>query len=278
MFSLKRIVVAADAAPVCDYLARCSALSKSRIKDALNKGAVWLTRADGRRRLRRATALLRAGDRIELHYDPVLLSRSPPASRCIEDARRYSVWYKPAGVMAQGTDFGDHCALLRQAELYFHARRPVFLVHRLDRETEGLMLIAHDREAAARLSALFREGRIRKIYRARVRGVPAERMGVIDLPLDGKRALSSYRVRDCDAAAEVATLEVEIATGRTHQIRRHLALIGHAVLGDPRYGRGNKDSSGLQLAAVALHFRCPLGGGDRHYSVQGNFAAEHNMR
>lgn len=273
MFSLKRIVVAADASPVCDYLARLSALPKSRIKDALNKGAVWFTRPGGRRRrLRRATALLRAGDCIELHYDPALLSRTPPASRCIEDAGRYSLWYKPAGVMAQGTDFGDHCALLRQAELHFHARRPVFLVHRLDREAEGLMLIAHDREAAARLSALFSEGHIRKVYRVRVRGVPAERTGVIDLPLDGKRALSRYRVTDCDAAAEVATLEVEIDTGRTHQIRRHLALIGHAVLGDPRYGRGNKDAAGLQLAAVALHFRCPLGGGDRHYSVQENFA------
>jgi len=55
-----------------------------------------------------------------------------------------------------------------------------------------------------------------------------------------------------------ATLELIIHTGRRHQIRRHLALIGHPVLGDPRYGTGNKNTAGLQLTAVALSFVCPL--------------------
>lgn len=269
VFSLQRTLDAGEASTVCDYLAGLSALPKSRIKDALNRGAVWLTKVGGRRRrLRRATTMLRAGDRVELYYDAALLAREVPPGRLLADHGRYSVWYKPAGVMAQGNDFGDHCALLRQAELHFHAQRPVFLVHRLDREAAGLMLIAHDREAAGRLSALFREQRIHKRYRVRVRGVPQPEAGVIDHPLDGKAASTRYRMIEADVDSDAAVLEVEIATGRLHQIRRHLALIGHPVLGDPRYGQGNKDSAGLQLAAVGLQFRCPFGGGERRYALE----------
>jgi tRNA pseudouridine32 synthase/23S rRNA pseudouridine746 synthase len=176
------------------------------------------------------------------------------------------VWFKPPGLMAQGTAYGDHCALLRQVESHFHPRRPAFLVHRLDREVAGLMLVAHDGRAAARLSALFREHRITKLYRVRVRGEMQPQAGKIDLPLDGKAALTRYTVIAYDRAAHSTTLEVDIATGRLHQIRRHFAMIGHGVMGDPRYGTGNKNRSGLQLEAAGLRFRCPFSGADMAYA------------
>ena len=84
--------------------------------------------------------------------------------------------------------------------------------------------------------------------------------GRIDLPLDGRPALTEYRVERYDRARDASVVQIRIRTGRTHQIRRHLAALGHPVLGDPRYGRGNADPRGLQLVAAGLTFRCPLRG------------------
>lgn len=271
-FSLKRTVEAGIAQTCSDYLAEHAGLSKGKVKDAMAKGAVWLGRRGGkRRRLRRATTALQPGDVLELYYDEALLRIAPPAARCVDDRRRYSVWFKPAGLMAQGTEYGDHCALLRQVENHFHPRRPVFVVHRLDREAAGLMLVAHDGRAAARLSALFRDHLITKHYRVRVSGEVRPCQGEIDLPLDGRPALTRYTVAAYDPVAGITTLDVTIATGRLHQIRRHFAMIGHGVMGDPRYGKGNKNREGLQLEATGLHFRCPVTGRDLVYASHDSF-------
>jgi len=251
----------------CAYLADQSGLAKARIKDAMNKGAVWHTARGKRRALRRATAALAHGDTLELHYDAALLALRPPPARCIDDHRRYSVWLKPAGLLAQGTHYGDHCSLLRQVELHFAPRRPALAVHRLDREAAGLVLVAHDSDAAARLSALFRDHAIEKRYRVQVRGKPPTDAGTVTAPLDGKPAITHYRLEAYDAATDSATLAVRIDTGRLHQIRRHLDLLGCPVLGDPRYGTGNKNAEGLQLQAVGLRFMCPFGGGERTYDA-----------
>lgn len=252
-------VQSSDPAVASDLLVARTSLSKTKIKDAMSKGAVWLTPARGSaKRLRRATATLRVGDRIELHYDAELLARTVPDSPLITDRRHYSVWFKPAGVLAQGTKEGDHCSLLRQTELYFNPLRPVFLVHRLDREAAGLMVVAHSRIAAARLSALFQGQGVFKRYRVKVRGCIEPVHGAIDFPLDGKTAHTEYERESFDETANTSTLSVVITTGRLHQIRRHLAQAGFPVMGDPQYGTGNKNTEGLQLAAVQLRFVCPF--------------------
>ena len=115
--SFKRTLSTAAQQNACHYLAECTGLSKARVKDAMLKGAVWLSKkGGGRRRLRRASAALRVGDTVEIHYDPALLAIDPAVVRCVDDRRRYSVWFKPARVMSQGTNFGDHCALPRQVD------------------------------------------------------------------------------------------------------------------------------------------------------------------
>src|SRR3569623_3589732 len=160
-----------EVAQACDYLASLSGRSNVRDKEAINKGENWHTGRKGtRRRLRRATASVAAGETLELSYDAALLARRPAAAQLIDDRRRYSVWCKPARVMAQGTDYGDLCSLLRQAELHFKPARAAYPVHRLEREASGLMLVANDAEAASRLSALFRDNQIEKLYGVRVRG------------------------------------------------------------------------------------------------------------
>jgi tRNA pseudouridine32 synthase/23S rRNA pseudouridine746 synthase len=259
---------------VCDFLASATGLSKIRIKDAMNKGAVWTGKKKGSlRRLRRATSGVRTGTRLELYYDEKLLDLKPPPVRCIADRKDYSVWHKPAGLLAQGTMFGDHCSLIRQAELYFENKREIFLVHRLDREAAGLMLIAHSKDAAARLSELFRKNLIVKKYRVTVLGDIGKRglKGGIDVPLDGREAATDFELVSYDAENDISIIDVTIKTGRLHQIRRHLNMIGFPVIGDPKYGKGNKNAgNGMQLLAYFLKFRCPFSNRDVEYDLNKN--------
>lgn len=269
--SWRHLVAPGDPAGAADVLAKATGLSKGAVKDAMRKGAVHVARSGrSRNRLRRETATVRPGDVLEVHYDAALLALRPPEAALVRDAARWSAWAKPAGLLTQGTDFGDHASLLRQAEKALG--RPAYPVHRLDREVAGLVLVAHDPAAAAALSELFRTGEVVKRYRAEVVGdVGALRgaEGAIDLPVDGKPARTSYRVLSRDPARDATTLEVTIETGRHHQIRRHLEAIGHPVLGDPRYGAGNKNREGMRLAAVTLAFREPFTGEEVELTLPG---------
>ena len=259
--SLTKTVGPNDPTTACKFLSEFTALSKIRVKDAMVKGAVWLKKQKGKQhRCRRATAGLKPGDILSIYYDKALLSISPPLSKRISDQGRYSIWVKPAGLMSQGTKYGDHCSLLRQAALYYKSKREVYLIHRLDREAAGLVLLAHDKTAAGRLSRLFQKQQIIKRYTARVLGnltaaLPGHK---IDLKLDGKSALTEVAVDHYDQETHTSMVNIVIRTGRKHQIRRHLEMVGHPVMGDPRYGEGNKNKEGMQLAATALEFQCPF--------------------
>lgn len=255
-----------------DVLAAETGLSKSALKDAMSKGAVWIIPKRGnKRRLRRAQTVLHAGDVLALHYDARILKAPVPEARMLRDEGSYGLWYKPPGMLAQGNEYGDHHSLLRVAELWLReARRDqqamTWLVHRLDREAGGLMLVAYQKKAAAALSDMFQNKRMEKIYWAQVTGkTPAQ--DVIDSPLDGKPALTRYRHLAWDEYKNLSELEVSIETGRQHQIRRHLEAIGHPLYGDPRYGRNNKNKDGMKLVAWRLGFICPLTKQPRQYDL-----------
>lgn len=137
------------------------------------------------------------------------------------------------------------------------------LVQRLDREAGGLLVVAHDQGAAARLGLQLQRAEVDKAYVAEVLGDLAAahgEAGEVAVPLDRKPALTRWRVLAWDPARRVSLVELRILTGRRHQIRRHLEILGHPVMGDPRYGRGNKNREGLRLAAVGLAFRDPASG------------------
>ncbi len=122
------------------------------------------------------------------------------------------------------------------------------IVHRLDLDTTGALVVARSEDAYIRLSAAFAERQIEKTYLAIVYGVPRQETGHIDLPIgrhrhdrkrmmvrsDGRPASTRYRCRA--SAAGVSRLELDLETGRTHQIRVHLKSIGHPLVGDPTYG------------------------------------------
>jgi tRNA pseudouridine32 synthase/23S rRNA pseudouridine746 synthase len=232
-------------------LAEASGLPRARIKDAMVKGAVHLTRGKRSRRVRRARTRLHPGDRLRLCYDPDLLARQPPVASELHKWPGCAVWFKPPGLLTQGTDYGDHCSLLRQVTRSGHEQAR--LVHRLDREAFGLVLVALNRATAADLSRQFANREVEKCYRVVVCGHPEP--GVIDQPLDDKPAHSLVVVLDHNP--NWSLLEVSIQTGRKHQIRRHLADIGCPVLGDPRYGSNNQHAQGLTLCAWRIGFCKP---------------------
>lgn len=249
--------VTTDIPVVADYLAQKSGLSKGRIKHALNCGALRVKkRKGGLQRLSRATAPVPAGSKLSFHYDEALLAIKPAPSELLEDVGQFSIWFKPPGVLSQGTEWGDHCSLLRQVELHFENKRQVYLVHRLDRDACGLMLVAHDGTMADKLSHLFASRAMEKQYQVRVAGNVLQDAFAIDSPLDGKVALTHVRV--LERGEDSTLLSVQIDTGRKHQIRRHLSAIGHPVLGDPLYGE--KTTEGLHLSAIQLRFMCPVRG------------------
>jgi 23S rRNA pseudouridine955/2504/2580 synthase len=146
---------------------------------------------------------------------------------------------KPAGLPVQGGEkVGASLDRILAAE---RSPRPL-LVHRLDKDTSGLILVAKNQEAAARFSALFSPGRtdrgISKVYLAVCAGRPHPPAGIIREELSGKRgfqkAVTSYRL--LDTSGRFSLLRLELSTGRTHQIRRHLSRLGNPILGDDKYG------------------------------------------
>jgi tRNA pseudouridine32 synthase/23S rRNA pseudouridine746 synthase len=257
-----------ETSTACDTLALLTGLPKARIKDCMTKGGVWWSRP-GRAttRLRRATTPVNPGEALEINYDPHLLALVPASPELIATTRHYSVWNKPAGVLAQGTRFADHCCLPRLAQALLGARSEPHPVHRLDREARGLMLLAHDGPAAARLGELFRHGQIEKEYAVIVRGIPDSAELLAEQRLDGKECRSRFTVLDTDPATGTALLAARIEAGRRHQIRRHLAGLGFPVLGDPRYGHNNACALGLQLLARTLALTCPFTRKPRSWSL-----------
>lgn len=229
-------------------------LSRQKIKDAMAKGACWWTHKGKRLRLRRATKELKPGIRLQLYYDETVLARKPEEPVLLEDLGRYTVWFKPHGLLAQGSQWGDHCSLLRLAEV--RLERPCHLIHRLDADAAGLMLIAHDPKAAGALSQRFSDRAMTKHYKARVSGLMDTQDQLVDAPVEGKPAISRVSTLEIDEFEQTSLVQVSIETGRKHQIRRHLAGLGHPIIGDRLYGK----AAGLPLQLLAFHleFDCPL--------------------
>jgi len=152
------------------------------------------------------------------------------------DGGDFAVVDKPAGLPVQpGEAVGADLA----GELEMQWGAPVWLVHRLDRDTGGCIVVALTKAAAGRLSGELARKETRKYYRAVVRGVPAEREGVSreEIFVHGRpeEALTAYRVV-ASSPNGFSLLELVLDTGRMHQIRIHLAKIGHPIPGDDRHG------------------------------------------
>ncbi len=243
-----------------DLLSSETGISKQKIKQAMQQGAVWLQRNKKIKRIRKGNTSLAANDKLDIYYNPALLKAPVITPVLIHDEGAYSVWYKPRGLLSQGSLWGDAHAINRYAELHLVPQRPVFLIHRLDREACGLMLLAHNKSMAAQLSKLFQERKVSKHYRALVNGDFDKQSVTLDKKLDGKAALTSVQALHYDVENNRSLLSIQIETGRKHQIRRHLADVGFPVMGDSLYGDSHKSSANpnLQLLSLSLAFACPV--------------------
>ncbi len=179
---------------------------------------------------------------------------------------------KPSGLLSvpgKGADLAD-CLLARVQATFAEA----LLVHRLDRDTSGVMVFALTRHAQRHLGLQFEKRQIKKAYVARVYGHVTEREGRVDLPLivdwpnrprqhvdfeNGKQAITDWKVLRHEKGA--TRLRLMPQTGRSHQLRVHMKEIGHPILGDPFYAEGSaRDAPRLMLHAQSLRLRHPDGG------------------
>jgi tRNA pseudouridine32 synthase/23S rRNA pseudouridine746 synthase len=254
-------------------LAKHTGLSQSKIKDAMHKGALWLSRGNsGSKRLRRASKTLQIGDQLHLNYDPRLLSQGVIEPILVHDAQDYSIWFKPYGLACQGSRWGDFASISRWVEINFPKltnmpERSVFLVHRLDRATSGLMLLCHSKTAARLFSELFSHGHIDKRYQAIVHGdfsvLPPDYE--VDRLVDGKASRSVFSY--VDRRDDYSLVDIQLLTGRKHQIRQHLSALKYPIVGDRLYGQASSKSKNLQLQSVSLRFICPLTQKENHFTV-----------
>lgn len=252
-----------------DALAQTCPLSKNELKACFQKGAVWLKQGKQKSmRLRRIKKPLNPGDVIDLYYHPSVLHHTPPEPTLLLDRQAYSIWLKPRGMLSQGSKWGDHSALYRWVEMHYQPDgqpRQAWMVHRLDRATAGLQILAHTKKMAQALSRLFENHEIEKLYQTVVHGEFPETPQTFTAPIDGKPAVTHARRLRFDAVNNLSQLEIRIETGRKHQIRRHLSEAGFPVVGDRLYGDENQDGllqrearPDLQLTALRLRFTCPL--------------------
>lgn len=190
---------------------------------------------------------------------------------------------KPAGLLSvpgKGEHLAD-CLLTRVQTVFPHA----LLVHRLDRDTSGVMVFALSPHAQRHLGLQFEKRQVKKTYMARVAGRVAEKTGVIDLPLsvdwpnrpkqmvdheNGRPAVTEWRVLKVND--EESRLRLFPKTGRSHQLRVHCLAIGHPILGDPFYATGPaRDHPRLMLHSESLRFRHPDGGRSMTFTVKTPF-------
>lgn len=208
---------------------------------------------------------------------PWMMNPAAPPIELIYADQALLVLRKPSGLLSvpgRGPDKAD--ALSARVQQRWPDAR---VVHRLDQATSGLMLMALGPATQRALDAAFRERRIAKTYEALVAGCPTAESGVIDAPIGrdwaqrplrridpaGAPSLTHWLRLTGPAPPAASRLRLQPLTGRSHQLRVHLAALGHPILGDALYGDATR-APRLCLHACALHLAHPLDGHALHFA------------
>jgi 23S rRNA pseudouridine1911/1915/1917 synthase len=218
-------------------------LSRRKARAVIDLGGVFVDRT----RVKVAGRPVRAGQLIEVHVGGAIeRSEPPPAPELVFVDDHIIVADKPAGLVTAPTPESDRGDLLDQLA----ARHgEVYLVHRLDLPTSGLLVFARTREANKRLGDAFARHDVDREYRAVAVGEVAPQ--TVDRPIQGKRAVTTLAVVERLAGATLVAARLE--TGRTHQIRIHLAGLGHPVAGDRQHGGDAARTFTPRPPRLALH-------------------------
>lgn len=282
----RRALTADAAAPRLDaWLAsRCADLSRARVQKLIKDGRVRLGGTAAK-----SSARVRVGDLVEVEIPPPepadVLPEEIPLDVIFEDEALLAI-NKPPGLVAHPAP-GHPSGTLVNAVLH-HCRgrlsgiggveRPG-IVHRLDKDTSGLMLVAKTDAAHASLSRQLAQREMRKTYLALASGAPPAESGRIEQPIarhpvdrqrmavvpGGRHAITLYRV--AERLGTACLLECDILTGRTHQIRVHLQWLRCPIVGDPVYGRAGGAAPRQMLHAWKLAFAHPGTGHPMHLTA-----------
>lgn len=240
-------------------LAAGAGISRGEARRALASGGVWL---DGKR-CKVASRIVRAGQRVRVFLTGEATEAPPPLDVLYEDDWILAV-DKAAGVPSQGTRATDQGTLPHAVATYLGLPLSrIATVHRLDRPTSGVVVFGKHAQATSALSAAFREGKVERHYLAVVSG-RLEGQGLVDAPLakapggrrqqiraDGVPARTEWEaLRSLDGHATLVHLRPQ--TGRTHQLRVHMAHLGHPILGDSLYG-GPRSAGPITVSRLMLH-------------------------
>jgi len=227
---------------------------------------------------------LRSGDSIEVHIpeprDTALKSVNISLEILYED-RDILVLNKQPGIPVHPS-YGHIDDTIVNALLFYFGEKGTLstiggekrpgLVHRIDKDTSGTLLLAKNNESHLSLASQFAERKVKKVYEALVKGIMAPQEGIIDRPIirstrnrkkftvgeTGKEAVTRYRV--IDSKNETSWVQFMPETGRTHQIRVHCSSLGHPILGDPVYSKKSSPVKYIALVAKMLTFTHPRTG------------------
>lgn len=278
-----RVVARAEhtGARIDQFLAAATSLSRRKARELLGSGAV----AINGRIVRIASRPIEAGDVVDmLEADPTLTVRLPPtpAVTVLYEDDDLLVADKPAGVLSQPAEGRAEGELAFDEQVLLDlarrtGRRPFLrLIHRIDRTTSGLLLFARSPAALAPLAECWAAGSVERVYVARVEGRPEWEETTIDAPIArasdgawrfeisprGKAATTRARVLERDP--ETCLVECRLVTGRTHQVRVHLAHAGFPVAGDRLYGARDPRAKRPLLHAAELALPHPRTGTRLH--------------
>ncbi len=219
-------------------------LSRRKARAVIDEGGVFVDRT----RVKVAGRPVRVGQQIEVNYGGAVERTAPPlAPRLVHVDAHVLVVDKPAGLVTAPTPESDRGDLLDQLT---GTHGEVYLVHRIDLPTSGLLVFARTRDANKRLGDAFKAHDVDREYRAIALGTVATQ--TIDRPVGDRRAVT--HVEALETFAGHATLvAARLETGRTHQIRIHLAGLGHPIAGDTQHGGETARTFLPRAPRLALH-------------------------
>ncbi|GAB64305.1 pseudouridine synthase [Candidatus Jettenia caeni] len=207
-----------------NFIAYKLAISKKRAKQLLDKRLVFVNK----RRIWIASYQLNRGDVVEVLTEDTQPAQSKKGVILYQDDH-YLIVSKPPGILTNGAE-----SLENNLKIYLKNNR-MRAVHRLDKDTSGVVIFAMNKGAFEHMKTLFKGNLVKKVYRVIVKGNVGIQNFTIDTPLHGQKAVTHVKL--LKRGRDTSYLEVNIETGRTHQIRTHLASAGYPVIGEMEYNR-----------------------------------------
>lgn len=285
---MEKLVVDVDNVRLDAYIAKMkSDISRTMIQKLIEEGNILVNGKS-----KKISYKVQIGDEIELNIPEAkeieLKAENIPVEIVYED-NDIIVVNKPKGMVVHpangnpdGTLVNAIMAMCKDSLSGIGGEIRPGIVHRLDKDTSGLLIVAKNDKAHINMSEQIKNREVKKIYIALVRGVVSENEATINMPIgrstkdrkkmavrkDGKEAVTHFKV--LKRYNKYTLLEVKIDTGRTHQIRVHMAEIGHPVVGDMVYSNGKNEFGveGQMLHAKSLDFRHPITGKQMHLEAE----------